>query len=45
MFGKRYRVIDVIYNELIMYFYFSVYSENGFDCDDVSFIVVFECYG
>ncbi len=32
--GKRYRVIDVIHNELITHSHSSVYSENGFDRDD-----------
>lgn len=41
--GKRYRVIDVIHNELITRS--SVYSENGFDRDDVCFIAVLERYG
>ncbi len=43
--GKRYRVIDVIHNELITHSHSSVYSENGFDRDDVSFIAVLERYG
>lgn len=43
--GKRYRVIDVIHNELITHSHSSVYSENGFDRDDVCFIAVLERYG
>ncbi len=43
--GKRYRVIDVIHNELITHSRSSVYSENGFDRDDVCFIAVLERYG
>ncbi len=43
--GKRYRVIDVIHNELITHSHSSVYSENGFDRDDVSFIAVLEHFG
>ncbi|WP_170731817.1 adenine deaminase C-terminal domain-containing protein [Escherichia coli] len=43
--GKRYRVIEVIHNELITHSRSSVYSENGFDRDDVCFIAVLERYG
>lgn len=43
--GKRYRVIDVIPNELITRAGACVYSENGFDRDDVCFIAVLERYG
>ncbi len=43
--GKRYRVIDVIHNELITHSHSSVYSEKGFDRDDVCFIAVLERYG
>ncbi len=43
--GKRYRVIDVIHNELITHSRSSIYSENGFDRDDVCFIAVLERYG
>ena len=43
--GKRYRVIDVIPNELITHASDCVCTPDGFDRDDLSYIAVLERYG
>ncbi|WP_336220162.1 adenine deaminase [Citrobacter amalonaticus] len=43
--GKRYRVIDVIPDELITHASSSLYTADGFDRDDLCFIAVLERYG
>lgn len=43
--GKRYRVIDIIHNELITQAGECLCTEDGFDRDDICYIAVLERYG
>ncbi|WP_300004379.1 adenine deaminase [uncultured Cedecea sp.] len=43
--GKNYRVIEVIPNELVTRASTSLYSENGFERNDLCYIAVVERYG
>jgi len=43
--GQRYRVIDIIPNELVTHAGSALYTEEGFDREDICYIAVLDRYG